>query len=644
LGSDTKVIILEDDKTLTSALEAVLAKEGIESLLTSRPQEVRDYLARHRVTTLFVDCLLPTENGVDFVRSIRGQFPKEILDVVLMSGIFTDPSFVRESMRDADAIGFLKKPFSNEEFLKHIKRTEKVSDKPHPRKVLYRLFAKPEASDREKRKAIEALEDIHGFDLPLIYSLLVDAKLSGHLNIVAENGDVSGISFANGTIVGVDIADKETFLGKLLIESGFILPEDLNEVLEVRSAKKIGERLIQGNLLSPHGFNIVLSNQMSIRLSRTIVDMNVRVNFVPTEVEEMIPHIDSELFQNFLHDWIASKITDEWIKAHFMQWTHARFVKSPVFDQKLSALEMPLVKNLEGVVDTVVSGQTLGELVEQKKYPETTFYKTLHFLLTRGLVTFQEGAAMKTADRLKLMRKMMQQFTNKNRLETFDLMARMTSASDSQPELVYKEYLNLLGAAPSPAETELAGLYQQLMQIGKGAYDFARSGNREKMREEMMKSDVEMKLKASSLFDEGKNCLQRAQYREGLEKIQKAASLDPKIDRLHLYLAWAKLGSLDQSKNKTMALKDIDMDLMQVAPEDKFDSLYNFVMGLYSKAKGDVAAARKSFEKAIAMDNSMIVARRELTVLSSMNTNAKSDIFNSDLKTLVGNLFGGKKR
>ena len=642
--NETKVVVLEDDKTLSGALKSLLAREGIEAFVTASPDEARNFLTQHRIATIFIDCLLPTENGVDFARNLRAQFPKEILDVVLMSGIFTEVGFIRDSLRETGAVSFLKKPFANEELLNLVKKSDVVVEEaPHPRKILYRLFSRPDASAREKRKAVEALEDIHGFDLPLIYSVLVDAKLSGHLNIVSASGDVSGIVFSEGVIVGVDIADKETYLGKLLIESGYIRPDDLNEVLNIRNTKKIGEKLIQGNLLSPHGFNIVLSNQMSLRLSRTIVNENVRVNFVPGEVERTEPHIDSELFQVFLHDWIASKLTLEWLKTNFTQWASARFVRSPLYSQRVSALQMPLVSNLEGVIEKLVSGVTLAEVLDSKLYGEETFYKTLHFLLTRGLLACEDHTALKPEERTAVMRKMLQQFAQKNRVEIFDLMARMTSQSAENPEKVYKEYLSLLGAEPLATEKELVVLYQQLLQLSKGAYDFARSGNREKMKEEFLRGEVEMRLKAANFFEEGKNFLQRSQHREALEIIQKAATLDSRIDKLHLYLAWAKLGLIEQSRNRAQTIKEIDMDLMQVSPEDKFDALYSFVMGLSWKVKGDLTAARKAFEKSIALDNTMIVARREMTVLSSMEP-AKTDLFNDDLTALVGNFFTRKKK
>lgn len=643
-NANRKILILEDDQALGEALVSALSKIGLSALLTSRPEDAREYLRNYRVVAIVADCLLPTENGVDFIQSIRHEYPKERLDVLLMSGIFTDASFVKESLRSTSAVAFLKKPFQMEEFLSHfqsfipVKSSQIKFDKSvNPRRVLYQLFGRPSATDREKRKAIEALEDIHGFDLPLIYNILVRSRLSGHLNIVSDLGEVSGISFSEGEIVGVDTADKETYLGKLLIESGYLLPEDLEIALNIKSNKRLGEKLIQSNLLSPHGFEAVLANQMSLRLSRTITDQNVKINFVVAEVEKIQPVIDADLFEAFLHDWIASKITLDWFRAHYVQWSGVRLIYRAGDESTLSALKKPLVVSLEKLVEVATSGLSIGEIIDQKKFPEHTFYKAIHFLLTLGIFILKDESSLNPDERAKVLKKMLMQMNGRNKLEVFDVLVKMTGVSTLNPDRVAVEFLRFIGGVQPSDSPEVQKIISKLQQFAEEACEFARSGGRDRMREEMMKNEVEIKLKASSLFDSARGLLQKSQHREALTMLQKVVSMDPKLDKLTLYLVWAKLGSLDSSTKSTV-LKEIEFDLLQIPPEEKFDSLYNFVIGLFAKAKGDQASARKSFEKAVAMDNSMIVARRELTVLTSLNT-GKTDLLNSDLKSLVGSLF-----
>lgn len=639
-----KVLILEDDETLSQSLVVLLKKKNIDALVTSNPVEARDFLNRYRVVTMFVDCLLPSESGPDFVQSIRRQHPKEMLDVILMSGVFTDANFVRDSMRDTDAIHFLKKPFANDEVLKFFNSWEapvalnkSELSKVHPRQALYKLFSKPQATEREKRKAIESLEDIYGFDLPLIYQILVRSKLSGHLNIVSEKGDVSGVTFADGEITSVDIVDKETILGKLLIESGYLLPEDLDKALSIKNTKKLGEKLVSENLVSPHGFNAVLANQMSLRLSRTIVNENVKVNFVPTEVELTVPSIDRELFENFLHDWIASKITLDWFRAHYAPLVNERLSLNKQEKSSMSYLSKPLVASLSGLIDACTNGHSIGELLDSNKFDEHMFYKAIHFLLTVGSLVVVEGIGVSPEERLKVLKKMSNQIIGQSQLNIFNVIVKMTGVPPGQFEVVKTEFLKLLGESSVSDTPEYVDLHKRLQLEVVKAIDFLKVSGHERLRDEILKTEVEMKLKASSQFDEAKNLLQKSQFKDALQRLQKAIEIDSTLDKVRLYLIWAKLGSIEPASKLTV-LKEVEFEMLQISPEDKFDSLFNFVMGLYAKARGDNQSAKRSFEKAVAMDNSMIVARRELTVLSSLTT-GKTDLLNSDLKSLVGSLF-----
>jgi ActR/RegA family two-component response regulator/tetratricopeptide (TPR) repeat protein len=640
------VLIYEDDRTQAEALRTACVRLNFEVFVATGADNANEILKSKKVRYIFVDCLLPSMSGVDFVQSIRGNFPSESLDVILMSGIFTDAAFVKDSLRATQAIAFLKKPFDIQEATKFLKAEERLIDSVEvlPRRALYSMFSRDKVTVREKRKMIESLDEIHGYDLPFIYSLLIEAKMSGHLNIAAETGDVSGISFSQGAIVAVDIADQETFLGKLLIESGFVLPDDLNQVLNIKSSKKMGERLIQGNVLSPHAFNIVMSSQMSIRLSRTIINSSVSINFVETDVEFTTPNVDSDSLLKFLHDWIAGKITLAWLKPHYLQWGSQKLELGPLFKDDNLALKMPLITSLPDFLQTVTNGQTLNELVDQQKYPEEPFYKAVHFLLTKGMLVLKEDQkARDPKDLEKQLKKIWAQFQGKNKIEVFDLMARMTNISENESAKVYPNFLKMIGEGSPSESPDTANCRKQIEQAAKESHEFFRSGGREKLKEEMAKSQIELKLKAATQFEEAKNSLQRSQYAVALQLLESAIAVDPLLDKSKILLAWAKLGLLESGGNKSgLSLKEVQMDLMQVSPEDKYDALYSFVTGLYSRASGDLLAAKKSFEKAVNMDSTMIVARRELTKTVGQS-GPKKDVLNRDLKDLVSNFFGKKR-
>lgn len=642
--SKARVAILEDDSTLAQAMKVAFERAGFEVFVTSQGPEMQEYIRRTTVECLFVDCLLPGGSGVDFVTNLRKTYPPNLLNIVMMSGIFTDAAFVKETVRSTQANGFLKKPFDIMEAVQKLKTTSSSAEAQvelSPRKALYLLFNKVKVSVREKRKSIEALEEIHGFDLPYLYSLMVETLATGHLNVVNSKGEVSGISFSNGRIVAVDIIDQETQLGKLLIESGYILPEDLNEALGLTSAKKLGERLIHGNLLSPHAFNIALANQMSIRLSRTIVDAPLKVNFVGTDVELTHPHIDSEALSIFLHDWIAAKISIQWLKAHYVQWAEYPLMKSPNFQAESPILHTPLVSHFNGFVDYMTSGATLHQLMDSRKFPEETAYKALHLLLTKGLLTFGEQIKnLDPVEKAKQLKTLSAQFTGKNKLEIWDIMVRMASGSDSDPQAVINEFKRILGDAPKAADRELYAIHSELMKISEEVHKFAISGNREKMKEDILKAELESKIKANNQLEEAKNALHKAQYSQASVLLDKVSALDPNTEKLKMYKIWARLGQVPNDKLKMQALNEVEMQLMQIPPEEKYDALFSFVMGLYQKAKGDIPASKKSFEKASNIDSNFLAARRELALLN--NKDEKKDVFNRDLKDLVSGFFKKK--
>jgi len=647
-GLHTQILIFEDDSTLGLALKKAFEKEGFVAYLTSNLSEAKAILDKNPIGTLVVDCLLPEISGVEFVESIRGKYPVGVLDVILMSGILGDPAFIKESLRTVSGKHFLKKPFELSKLISLVEKPVAPGGAAevllNPRMALYHMFGQKKMTAREKRKAIEALDEIYGFDLPFIYSLIVESQISGNLNLIAQKGDVFGIYFSGGNITGVDIPDKETYLGKLLVERGFLHPEDLIAATQDKSNRRFGEKLTSGFMVSPHAIDIALTLQMSVRLSRTIVDQKVSVNLVSADVELTNPHIDADTFAEFLHDWIVAKISIQWLRAQYIQWMEFSLVKTPTFRDNHPALRAPVVQALPNFVKDIGSGLTLSQLIDSQKYAEEPFYKAIHYLLTRGLLVFAKSERkMSSLDRMKHFNKIYRQFTDLNKIEIFDLINQMVAGGQGTPDFVLAEFNRFIGQPPSAEEKELSVLHQQLSNLAQNSIEFAKSGNREKLKEDMAKSEIEQKMQASQHMEEAKNHLQKSSFKLGLELLQKVQKVDPKTQKLRIYMSWAKLGLMGASP-KPSVISEVEMELMQVAPEDKIDPIFSFVMGLLSKAKGDFSGAQKLFQKAMSLEPNLIVARREMTVLAGMaKTNTNQDVFSRDLGEVFSSLFKRSK-
>lgn len=637
----SKILILEDDETVRNSLKEILSRAGHSVFAASRPDEANGILASNSgLEFLFCDCLLPQMTGLDFIKQARANYPNAKFKVVLMSGIYTDKSFIQEATQSTQAVAFMKKPFDMEQVLKIVKKEEAPRrEEATARKKLYQMFANPTVTNRQKRKVIESIEEVSGFDLPFLYSLLVETKSSGYLNIYNADGSVSGISFCNGNIVGVDVDDRTTFLGEMLIQSGYATPKDVQEALRDKNNRKIGNYLIQNNQLSPHAFDLILMEQMNIRLVRTIVDQKIRVNFASAEVEMSNPSIDADTLSYYLHDWIASKISVNWLKSLYVMWAGNIIVKSPTFRDDHPALTMSLVKSLEGLTVKLNNQITLTQLLEIKGYSEVAVYKAIHFLLTKGLVVFAQRAAFSNpVEQLKVIRKIHAELEHKN---SYEIVAYMeTGTGGGSAESILSDFMSLLGDEPSDSSSEIYSYWHKVRALAEEAINASKDSNKiDQFRQASQRSEAEAKLKATSLMEEVKKALQYTQYAKALEVLSEVATLNPQMHQLHLYSAWAKLGSVDMAK-KQFVLKEVELELLQVPPDERYDPLFPFVIGLFNKTKGDVVAARKSFEKSVALDPSFIPARREISMLGSQNK--KQDVFNMDLKQAISGFF--KKR
>jgi CheY-like chemotaxis protein len=635
-----KILILEDDVTLGGALKETLGRQGHSVLLATRPDEAFGFLDSNKVDFIFCDCLLPQMTGLDFIKKVRENYPGMRFNLVLMSGIYTYKYFVQEAVQKTQAVAFLLKPFENEQIIRLVKKeAAPKKEESNARKVLYQMFANPSVTNRQKRKVIESVEEVSGFDLPFLYSLLSETKSSGYLNIYNDDGSVSGISFCNGFIVGVDVDDRTTFLGEMLIQSGFAAPQDVQIALKDKNTRRIGNYLVQNNQLSPHAFDLILMEQMNIRLVRTIVDQKIRINFASAEVEMMNPSLDGETLLLYLHDWIASKISLPWLKSLYMMWAGNSIAKSAAFSEEHPALQMSLVKALPGFVGRLNQQTTLNQLLEVQEYSEIAVYKAIHFLLTKGLIVFAQRAAFKNAqEQLAALKKIWIDLDGKNSYEVNAYIDSASSATGS--EEILADFISLLGERPKDENSELFKLWNQI----KTAADTASHQDSNKLAQDkqaVQRTEAEAKLRASSIIEEVRQALLLNQFTKALQQLNEVAKLNSQVAHFHLYSSWAKLGGHIDPQRKANVMKEVELEMVQIPPDERYDALFPFVLGLMSKAKGDFVAARKSFEKCIAMDSTFIPARREISLLANANAK-KQDVFNMDLKQVVSGFF--KKR
>lgn len=638
-----KILVVEDDLHLGETLREALTRKGHFVFHVTKPDEAIQLVTKQAFNFVLADCLLPQMTGIELIKRIRLEIPEQsTTQFLLMSGIYTDKNFQIEALQDTKALGFLKKPFQLEELDQYIKKSDVSPQTPaaqeSPRKRLYEIFEKEKVSPREKRKLIESLEEVDGYDLPFIYSLLAETKTSGHLNIFTDRGTVSGVTFFQGTIVGVDVEDQSTFLGHMLIQSGYLAPQDLKAVLNDKSPRRIGQKLIDASKLSPHAFDMILNEQMNVRLTRTITDGKIRVNFVSTEVEEISPSIDSDQLTEYLHDWVASKIPLNWLESLYLMWSGQKILKSGQWKDDHAVFKTSFLKRLKGLPEKIVKGANINELLSTEGYDAISIYKALHLLLLKGLIIFSaEKVSLDAAAQRQHIKKLHGQISVKESSEVLELFQDLLSIKPESEWL--DELMRFVG--PAPQDPEVLKLWQGVKDKVEKALRIHWSESDTQVTAIRKEDSSEKKIKAIRMVDEAKAQLQLNRYSAACAILDDVTKIFPQASGLRLCKAWAQLGTLDPAR-KLNQLKEIELELMQVPPDERYDALYPFVSGLYQKAKGDFATARKSFEKAQAIDPSFIAPKREISLLDSAKSVPNKDVFNMDLKDVVAGFFKKK--
>lgn len=646
---EINILIIDDDASLGKAISELVRREGFHPHWVTKPDEVSALLKVHHVHLAIIDCMLPKMNGRDLAVKIQGETGGNT-PVILMSGIYKDKAYIKESIQQTGAYAYLVKPFQLDELKKLIHEKIKAAPESKNRMMpIYNLMSQSQLSAAEKIEIVNDTDVLHGYDLPWVYSLLLDQEITGCLNIQSSTSNNTTVHFDHGRIVRVHMTDQESFFGALLIEHGYISAADLDRVMQSpQSKKKLGERLVEMNLLSPHAIDIILAEQQGIRLSKTVADSSNKVSFVASQEEVVEAEIDRNLFDPFLEDWIGSKIKTEWLKAFYMPWLNHSLVPLAEYKQDHPAIKLLRAKNQGHFLDEIYKKRsTLESLLVRFEGHEANLLKCIHLLILSRLFHFGTVASKRDFEaQTKRFEKINEEMDRQNYFERLGLS---TKAKETEIKRAYLDLAKVLHPDKLLPETpeKLRELVTEVYEKITISYQvLSNSEQRSHYLSELESGNAEQALQAATLTEEGKNYLRKGDIRKAHECFQQAiAKASPSTD-LRLMMIWAKL-KMPGFQAKADVLQRIKEDIASIPPEDRHSPVYYFIKGLMLYASQDFEMAKKSYEHAVSLDADFIEARRELNLLRHETTQLKTkntNILDADLKDVVSMLFQPKNK
>lgn len=637
------ILIVDDDPTLGKGMAEVLKRAGFKSSHVLKPDDAIALMKIQAVQIAVIDCMLPKMNGRDLAKKLREEAGHD-LTIIMISGVYKDKAFLRDAISTTGAVNFLTKPFDLADFQKEIEKAIKpLLDAPMAK--LQQFLAQSDLAPKERIRAVDEAETVHAFDLPWIFSLLLHPKISGHLNIISADGDVSGVGFSDGKIVQVFQEDQKSYFGVLMVEGGFISQEELDEVINApEGGKKLGQRLIDANLLSPHAVDIVMAEQQGIRLSKTVNDTSVRVNFIDATDMKVNAQTDRAALTDLTNEWMVSKFTLDWLKSFYTPWMRFSIKKGPEWANQHRVFSTATVKKVPDIARVLLEADSLEQTHAKFATSEDAFFRALHSLIISRVLRFGEAAAKTDFEAQRgRLQKLEKTLETQNHFERLGVSPK---AKDSEVRRAYHDLAKVLHpdkiAADAPADVrDLAK--RTFEKIATAYATLSDPKAKEKYVLELDKGRAEAQLQAESLSEQARPLLSKGDVKKAKALLEEAVDLAPPTSETRLLLCWAKLKGPGSERDSKL-INSIKEELGAIPPEDRHSAYYFFVRGLLMRASGDMESARRNFDHVIAQAPDFIDARRELnSLLQTSGQSQKTNILNTDLRDVVGMLFKKKR-
>lgn len=639
LKQDIRILIVEDDQTFGRSIEEAFKRAGYPCRLTSSVEEAETAFKINGYPVVILDCMLPRINGVQLAESFR-ENAGDNFKILLISGIFKDRSFINDALRKTKALGFFSKPFDSMILVDAVESAfeDLVEQERDP---LFLLLTKESHSLKERLEALEKTESIHGFDLPFVYSLLIGTTVSGDLNIITADGEASSVTFSEGKITQVNIQDKTSYFGVLLVEHGFTSNEEVTTGLSGTSEKPIGERLVEANALSPHAISLVRREQSAIRLSKTIQDTSVQISFHEHPVNDSQEAIDSSALTTLLNDWVISKLSINWLRAFYTPWLEY----SVRFGAEKSRYEIikgqSLLNLVPGLLKTVDNSKTLQEILNLSSSHEHKALRALHFLFLERILVF-DTRPINSIDydgKEKRLTHMINEGKGQNH---FEILGISQKAKDREINRAYLDLAKVLhpDKLEQSVPQHIKDLQTKVFARIAEAYDVLRETNRrERYLNELTRGDAQGLLRDESQFEEAVRLLHRGTYQKALEILLQISQTRKNRTDFLLYLLWAKIKNGPGETGKERQIDEVGYQLNHIPPDERHTAVYIFVKGLYLKMTGKFDKAYTYFNHALTMDPSLTPAKRELVGLEGELRRSSNS---GDLTSIVGMFFNNK--
>ncbi|MBK5208596.1 MAG: response regulator transcription factor [Flavobacteriaceae bacterium] len=119
MSNKKKIVLAEDNSTLSMLLKFRLEKEGYDLLIAKDGKEALELIEQHKPDMILTDIMMPFITGLEVISHVRNKLNMKI-PVIVFSAVGQEEMVLKAFNLGAD--DFMSKPFSPNELLVRVKR------------------------------------------------------------------------------------------------------------------------------------------------------------------------------------------------------------------------------------------------------------------------------------------------------------------------------------------------------------------------------------------------------------------------------------------------------------------------------------------------------------------------------------------
>ncbi len=116
---NARIIVVDDEKMVTSAFRTLFAVEGIKGgAFFNSPAEALEYMQNEAPDLIISDFLMPEMNGLEFLREAKAMYPET--SMILLTG-YADKENAIRAINEIGLYKYIEKPWDNDDLLMNIR-------------------------------------------------------------------------------------------------------------------------------------------------------------------------------------------------------------------------------------------------------------------------------------------------------------------------------------------------------------------------------------------------------------------------------------------------------------------------------------------------------------------------------------------